>query len=361
MILKTFRIYQYNLPLTEPVSIKGHFISSREGIVIHLQTDDGYEGFGEIAPLPGLSKETLADALAQVKKLKKKLVGQTLPKQLEKLDGKFEVWLKGFSLKPSVRFGIETAVLNLIAHSRKKSLNQLLSDSHHEQIKINALLNGNKEDVKKQARQLVSQGFVYLKLKVGPNIREEAEKIMAVNEILGDKAALHLDANQTWDLNKAVELGETIGCAAVLYIEEPLKNLKDIPEFFMKTTIPVALDESLIDKTLEDIKSIEGVDIIVLKPTILGGIERVWMMMQQARRVAIDCVLSSSFETSLGLLTIAQLAGSSQRDSTAGLDTFKWFKQDLLKHKLTIEHGKLNIKNRMIHSQDIDFSLLKEV
>lgn len=361
LIIKDLKIYQYNLPLKETVSIKGTKINNREGLIIQIISEHGYEGFGEIAPLPGLSRDNFKSALDQLKKTKDKLIGRMVPSHIEKLDGKFETWLGSYRLSSSVRFGIEMAVLNLVANTKKISLNALLSQEHHDKIRINALVYGNKDNVKKQAQELVAQGFSSIKLKVGDNIKEEAEKIRAINEVLGEHAVLHLDANQTWDLNKAVQIGEDIGCAAVIYIEEPFENIEDIPEFFMKTTIPVALDETLIDMTFEEIKSIEGVDVIILKPTVLGGVEKIWHLMHEARRLAIEFVLSSSFESSIGLLMLAQLAGSSSRDYTAGLDTFKLFQNDLLKNKLVIEHGKLNIKGRAVHASDIDFSLLTEV
>ena len=123
----------------------------------------------------------------------------------------------------------------------------------------------------------------------------------------------------------------------------------------------MALDESLQHLNLKEIQSLEGVDVLILKPTILGGVEKIWQIMTHAKKFALEFVLSSSFESSLGILTLAQIAGSSARDYTAGLDTFKWFKQDLLKEKLVINHGKLNIKDRFIKSKDINFELLKEI
>jgi o-succinylbenzoate synthase len=361
MIIKDLKIFQYNLPLTETVLVKGQKMSHREGLIIQIISEHGYEGFGEIAPLPGLSRDTLKAATDQIKKIKPQFIGRMIPAHIEKLDGKFESWLRSYKLLPSVRFGIEMASLNLLSNTKKIPLNQLLSQEHHDAIKIHALVYGNKDTVQKQAKELLAQGFKSIKLKVGEDIKEEIEKIKAINQAINGQAVLHLDANQIWDLEKAVELADEITCAAVIYIEEPFKDPKDIPQFFTKTLIPVALDESLIEHPFEEIKSIEGVDVIILKPTILGGIEKIRHMINEAKRLAIEFTLSSSYETSIGLLTLAHIAGSSSRDFTAGLDTFKWFKNDLLKSKLKIEHGKLNIKGRMVHTEDIDFSLLTEL
>ncbi len=361
MNIATINLYQYSLPLTETISIRGHKMTVRDGLIIQLISSHGHEGFGEIAPLPGLSSETLEEAREQALFLKNSLRKKDISGHVEKLDGKFDAWLNEFGLKPSVRFGFEMAVLNLMANTKKIPLNRLLSDHHHDEIKISGLIQGNKDQVKKQAQELIAQGFTSIKLKIDKNIEEEIDKIKTAESIINGQAMLHLDANQALDFKKAVKLGEEIGCAAVIYIEEPFKDTTKIPEFFMKTLIPVALDESLNHLSLQEIQSLDGVDVLILKPTILGGIERTWKFINHAKKFAIDYVLSSSYESSLGLLCLAQIAGSSLRDYTAGIDTFKWFKQDLLKEKLTISHGKLNIKDKMIQSKDINFELLKEI
>ncbi|MHC4221508.1 MAG: hypothetical protein ACYST9_03725, partial [Planctomycetota bacterium] len=90
-----FKIKRYDLPLAKPLTIKGKTIHQRSGVIIFLTDADGFVGCGETAPLPGLHKETLSDAISQLKSLKK-----IIPGQLKDL----------FS---SVRLGIEMAIFNL--------------------------------------------------------------------------------------------------------------------------------------------------------------------------------------------------------------------------------------------------------
>lgn len=80
----------------------------------------------------------------------------------------------------------------------------------------------------------------------------------------------------------------------------------------------------------------EGVAALVLKPAVLGGFERTAELAAWARQRGMLCVLSSSFESSLGVAQLAQLAaafdaaaglaGSTQH----GLATLSWFAEDLL-------------------------------
>jgi len=362
MIIADFKIYQYDLPLLKPLIISGKKINSREGIIVHFTSSQGNEAFGEIAPLPGRSKETLDEALKQVKSLKDFfVVNKPIPENLQKLDGHFIKWLTDLSLFPSVQFGIEMAILNLLADAKNIPLNNLISKNRHQYLRINGLLSGSKVEIMQQVPHLLNAGFTAFKLKVGGALAEDIAKVQALSELIQGRALLHIDANQSWSLNDAVTFGNEVGCAAVDYVEDPFKDFAQIPEFFQKTTIPVALDEPLQSLNLDDVKSIDGVFTLILKPTIIGGIEKTQQIIQESRRLGLQTVISSSFESSLAIFTLAQLAGSTARDDHAGLDTGKWFKDNLLKRSSLIEKGMIDLDQFKNAPLKLRFDLLHEI
>ena len=360
--IKDFRIYQYTLELAQPLFVHQQELKNRSGLIIRLISDTGTdEGFGEVAPLPGYSSETLSESNEQIHFLKSKLTGQTIPDQLTQFDGHFEHWLNPFNLKPSVRFGFESAVLNLLANSRHAPLYKLIPDARIHPIHISGLLTGTVNQISERAKELLGLGFSELKLKVDNDIDDAIEKVLLINNIAYGKARLHLDANQAWNFDQAVSFGKAIGCAAVSYIEEPFTDTSRIPEFFDQTLIPVALDETVQDLSLEEIQAISGVEILILKPTMLGGVEKTLQIMTQAENAALDVVISSSFESSLGIWTLASIVETSAHNTAAGLDTLKWFKSDILKQPIHIHKGVINIDTRVVGPQDINFDLLSEL
>ena len=245
-------------------------------------------------------------------------------------------WFEEMNLRPSVQFGIEMAVLNLIASTQNTPLFQSIAHAHSDHrdyTRVHALLDGTVEEVARQAKKFKDDGFMDMKLKVRGSVDESAEKVRTVNEVLRGEVLLHLDANQAWELEDAVRFGREIECSTVAYIEEPLKHVYQTPEFYQETMIPVALDESLLKLSVEEFKSLDGVDVLVLKPTALGGLEKTWQLMRQARTLGLAAVISSSFESGLGILTLANLASCTVRDQAAGLDTLKWFEQDPLERE----------------------------
>ncbi len=361
MKLTAFRSYRYALPFKRPIDIHGIAVSQREGLMIRLTCSGGVDGFGEVVPLAGWSRENLKEAYDQIQFLKSSLTGEHIPGGIERLGGKFESWLEGMQLGSSVRFGLEMAVLNLTANSNNVPLFKVISDVGRGQVRINGLLQGTRYDVVREAKKLKEDGFTTVKLKVGGAVEGNIDKVNAVSEVLAGEVLLHLDANRSWDIEDAIKFGKGIDFGCVTYIEEPLKDIRQIPEFYKETLIPVALDESLLEMTFPDIQSIEGVDVVVVKPTLLGGIEKSVEIIQQARAVGLQTVVSSAFESGLGLLTLANLAGCTSRDDEAGLDTVKYFRQDLLKEKLVIQNGKIDVSQRLVREEDINFGLLEEV
>lgn len=355
------RIYTYALKLDRSLQVKGKEIKKREGIILALTNEQGAEGYGEISPLPGISDETFEKALFQSKKICDYLLENSAPEKFWQLDGQFEQWLGNLKLYPSVRFGIEMAYLTLAANTFDKPIFDLIANGAHKEIHVNGLLIGDKSTVAKQAQAMLKQGYRGMKLKIGQNLDADIEKVKAINDIISGKAILHLDANQSMSFDDAITFGKKIGPAAVDYIEEPFAQQEKIPEFYTDTFIPVALDETVKSINFQTIKKIEGVDIIVLKPTILGGIEKTYQIMQNAQNQGIDSVISSSFESSIGITMLAHLAGTSSRDINAGLDTTKWFKKDLLKPALSIKRGKIDLTHYKIDRTSIDFENLTQI
>jgi O-succinylbenzoate synthase len=253
------------------------------------------------------------------------------------------------------------AVLNLKASGQHVALARLLNAQAEDKIAVSGLLQGEIPVVTAQAREMVADGYQTIKMKVGAqNVEADVRKVLAVNAVIHEKALLRVDANQAWSYEQAVEFAEQIGPAALEYIEEPFAETERIPDFFARTMIPVALDESLRRLDFARIKSIDGVDVIVIKPTLLGGIEHCCRLIREAHDVAIQTVVSSSFETDVGILALANLAASQTRHVAAGLNTLDWFGENLLREELKIRQGSLDVK-RPRPRVDIDFNRLNKL
>ncbi|MCI0595876.1 MAG: o-succinylbenzoate synthase [candidate division Zixibacteria bacterium] len=246
MSIADFEIYRYRLPLKKPLRLSNQTIFDRQGLIIRLEDKNRHVGWGEIAPFPGLHNENLSAAEAQTVFLQKKMAGFTLPENLEAFPGVFEERLGKFALRPSVRCGLETALLNLMADRRHQPLCSLLSAFPRKTVSLNGLVAENSANLSGQIQALVEEGYRAIKLKVGrQSLEEDIALVKTARELSPSSVTIRLDANRAWDLPRAVAFGKALADCQIEYIEEPLQELPDLEKFYDQSGLPLALDESL--------------------------------------------------------------------------------------------------------------------
>ena len=360
----SFNLFRFTLPLARPLTMKDAKLTERSGLVIELTDEHGHTGLGEASPLPGLSAENLTVIESQLLSLRYALRGTEIPDGLEELSGGFTRWLERFDLVPSVRFGFETAVLNLIAHSHLLPLRRLISDKPCDSISINGLLSGSPAEILDKAAKLRSEGYKAIKLKVGQRpLNEDIRLILEVRKLIGDNVTLRLDANRSWSIEDALVFFRQVSNCNIDYIEEPVYNYSMLVSMCNKggLLLSVAVDESLLELTPESLAPLPNLKAIVLKPTLLG-FERSMQFGRKATSMGITPIVSSAFETSLGLAALAELAAClNTTDVPVGLDTLDWFAKDLLARSLQIERGRLQLSESVVRFDEIRPELLQEV
>lgn len=355
---------RFQLPMKRPMTVQqpsmGSAVPPREGIFIILDVHTALESTsttrvaGEVSPLPGLHKETLEEAEAQAEFMSGLLSGAMLPNDAKQFDS----WLRGSlgvdprELLPSVRFGVEGAVLSAMAAARQMPLAQVLSNGMRsitrlgDIVAVNAMMDpqGDLIVAREQARALQARTQpTCIKIKVGrvKNPLDDAAAVLAVRDIVGSDVLLRVDANRAWSMEEAVAFGGAVQSAGLQYIEEPLKDptADTIAQFYSETGIPVALDESIDEglfgffledgywSTATDLEPLpSGIAAVVLKPSVLGGFLQASRLAKIARSRGASVIFSSAFESPLGLLQLAHLAAVEDPEGTMhhGLGTGEW-------------------------------------
>ena len=190
---------------------------------------------------------------------------------------------------------------------------------------------------------------------------KDVAHVQAVLKLLNNRSRIHVDVNQRWDYDDALYFASAIDPQQIEYLEEPFKDIGKVSDFFHKTGIAVALDESLLTPEGKAVKMREGVRAWVLKPTLLGGIRKALVMADEAGKRGIQIVVSSSFESGIGLFSLAHLAAAIDSTCRAGIDTLKYFEKDLLKEPLVIQEGKMAVFSKPLSEGDINFESLSQV
>lgn len=364
MRLAACRIFRFRLRLRRPLTLKDRTLHVREGLVVKLTSDSGHVGYGETVPLPGFSSENTDTALKELSVLRTGMCDREVPPGLAKLDGAFEGWLSQPVLSPSVRFGFESATLHLLANHRGVTLPQLLSPAPSSSVSINGLLSGSAKEIEERAAMLLRNGYTAFKIKMGGFSADEAVAIVrTVRAVVGDEVPLRLDANRAFSYKDALSFFREVSQFSIDYVEEPVKTLDQLRKLITDdiAPVPVAMDESLLEITPEELSSLSAVKAVVLKPTMLG-LERAMCFARAAIECGVAPVISSSFESSLGIATLASLAAVVNTDNIpAGLDTLDWYAEDLFEHPPPIRFGQMNLAECHAVEQRIRTEILEEI
>ena len=343
-------LYRYAIPFTEPITVKGRRLVQREGLILALKSPgERHIGYGEIAPLPGLHREVLQSAEAQLVEL------------LAKHDlANPDLLLEG--LYPSVRTGLEMAMINLDAAI--SGTFPVFADAGPvaHQVPVNALLFGDKALIMQRAEEYFTLGYRTFKLKVTASDTENAIKsIPALHRTFGERIELRLDANQSLSLDEALDFAQHIPQGSVAYIEEPLKEAELIGEFYAKTAIPSALDETLWQKPelLDEIPE-ASLAALILKPNRLGGISAALHFARYAKEHNLLAVFSSAFESGISLSFYTWLAASTaSKPAACGLDTYRYLKRDLIETPFGAENALLDTQKLYKEGLKVNQSSLK--
>ena len=329
-------MYRYRLPLRFPIPWGGKAHSFREGALIRLTDDDGCEGWGEIAPLPAFSPESLADALRRAKEFAGQL---STHDQLHRV-------VRDPVLEYSVRSGLAQAAWQLSA-----------SDTWRvgASVRVQALLTGSHERIIHQARQHASAGVRVVKVKVGQGaVIDDLQLVRKVNAQVPE-LKLRLDANQSWQPDQAWRFIEGVQDCNIDYLEEPLRPGADLVRLAQQSPFPIAVDESLRDSGAAP--AIAAAAVCVIKPALMGGLTDTEEFISKAARLSKRCIVSSAWESGIGMYMLLHLS-SGLPSEAHGLDTYRLLAGDVLRHRLPLNPPEICLPPRLPTTDDIDWQFV---
>jgi O-succinylbenzoate synthase len=343
MRVTSLAAFRYRIPLKMPLNLGPRTVSEREGLLVRVETEQDAVGWGDVAPLPGFSPESLVEAIDVLRAVGPSLVGVTIDKAL--------VRILEATAAASVRFGVELALWDARAEAAQTTLAHVLHASPRTTVSYNGLL--TEGNVRKEAMRARDAGYRAVKLKVGrQSIEEDVARVRAAHKALGG-TTLRLDANRAWSVENARRFAERIAGVPIAYIEEPLADPTILRSFVAETKLPVALDETMQEGAVlaEHAYAVAA----VIKPMLVGGICATQRLVEQAMDVHVQPVLSSTFESGIGLRGLVALAASmDEADVPMGLDTYSRLRTDVARPRLPLNGPVVDVSALMSAHHHID-------
>jgi O-succinylbenzoate synthase len=306
----------------------------------------GIEGYGECGPLPGLSVDDIPDFESQllaVCDVFNELDLQVFPFNLA-------IILQQVVPEhlPSVRFGIETALLDYLNGGNRIIFPSSFTTSGAGILMNGLIWMGSYASMQEQVQDKLEQGYSTLKMKVGAiDFDQEVQILSSVRQqYTAAQITLRVDANGAFGIDDANQRLARLAEFDLHSIEQPIRAGQHdlMAALCTDSPVPVALDEELIGifdyrEKFALLKKIQPA-YIILKPGLLGGFQQTKEWIEIAGRLQIGWWITSALESNIGLNAIAQFTSTFQNDLPQGLGTGQLYHNNF-ESPLYIKEGRL--------------------
>jgi len=308
----------YTLHFKVPSGTSRGILTEKKSWFIFLRRDEEEEitGIGECGLLKGLSPDDRPGFESQLKKVCD-------------CPGRYVNDPDALAEYPSIRFGLETALLDLEGKGSRILFPSSFTRGETS-IPINGLVwMGELAYMKKQLEQKIAAGFDCIKIKIGTlGFDEELELLKFIRKgLTRDDIIIRLDANGSFQPGAALEKLKRLSEYGIHSIEQPLARglWEELADLCSKSPVPVALDEELIgihDRT-EKRMLIETIrpSYLVIKPGLLGGFRQAEEWIGLSAGLGLGYWITSALESNIGLNAIAQWCHTLGGELHQGLGT----------------------------------------
>lgn len=317
--IKKVFIDPINIALGESFKIATGTKYSIENVCITVVLDNGIEGYGEAAPLEPVNGENQATVIATLNSCKGFLTGNDIS-EYSAISKKLK---SVFWAQVTARCAIEMALLDAFTKSLNIPFYKFLGGTTNK-IETDYTIDIVSPDIAKiNAVKYAKEGYRILKTKVGKNLIEDVDRLLAIKEAAPD-CGIIIDANQGYSPSDAVHFLQELeknNIRPVLF-EQPVIKTDLWGMKFVKdhTSVPIAADESVFTSAdAINIVRTGCADIINIK-IMKSGIIEAMDIAAIARSANIKLMIGCMLETKLGLGCSVHLA--------AGLGGFSYVDLD---------------------------------
>jgi L-alanine-DL-glutamate epimerase-like enolase superfamily enzyme len=288
--------------------------STREVALVRVVSEDGSEGWGQVAPYN-------ADITAQV------VHRQVAPHALGRPDDELAPLLTTI-LEREYKFpgsylaraigGLDTALWDLRGKREGKSVTELLGGTPRP---LRVYASSMRRDIRaadeaeRLARLREEHGYDAFKIRIGRECGQDEDEwpgrteelVPAVRAALGDDAALLVDANSCYTPGRAIEVGRFLEQHGVVHFEEPCPywELEWTAEVAAALDLDVAGGEQdCLLTTWRRTLELRAVDVVQPDVCYLGGLTRTLEVAELARAAGLRVVPHSA---NLTLVTVFAL------------------------------------------------------
>ncbi len=308
--------------------------------IIELKTHDGLTGIGEVSDIAPRMDASSPAALQEI--LCGVLIDGDLRAWRTLYDGVDEALPKGWypELRQLILFGVESALLDLIARAHGLPLYELLGGRCRQAASVSwvaylrgdATLEDELQALEWEVAYQVGSGMKAFKLKVGEDHERDLARVRLARRIAGPGTYIKVDASGYWEEDEALSRLRDMARIGADACETPIRALsrpmsRDDPARIegdadgiaealakVRDRSPIPIIEhvaDLGDVFLTALIRHRAVDIVNVVPCQAGGLRRAKRLIHAAETAGIPALLGSTIELGPGTAASVHLAVAS--------------------------------------------------
>ncbi len=317
MKIRSIRTQSLKAPLKTPFVTALRRVDALEDLIVIIECDDGSIGYGEGAPTPQITGETMGSMAAAVAFITPHLIGR----EIDDFDTLLHLVHHTMVKNTTAKSALEIALYDLKAQARQMPIYRMLGGTER-RFKTDITVSiGNTDKMIEDSLKAVALGYETLKIKIGENPQKDAGRIKAIAAALPSSISLRLDANQGWSAQESVTLLHKLEKEGIVaeFIEQPvpaddIEGLRYIKERVMT---PVLADESVF--SLKDAKlllEMKAVDYMNIKLAKTGGISNALALADLCAQYDVQCMLGCMLEGPLSVAAGVHVASARPKTIT---------------------------------------------
>lgn len=309
--------------------------STKEALLIRLETDTGQLGWGE-TPLDWINKSYEG---APEDLLRKQVLGRD-PFEIES-------WYAENSLGSYLASGVEMAFWDLMGQATRLPLCKLLGGKLRDRVELAACMGIRPyAEAKEIARQYVEMGFTTLKTKAGRAAEEDLEMVRGIRDGVGDRLKLRIDPNMGYTPEVAFPLARDLEKYNLEYFEQPMHKtlLAEAARLRRYSKTPIGLNESVTSPEIVlQILQLNAADVLLPDTYQCGGILGVKKVAALAEAAGVPCVFHCAHDLGLKTAAMLHVVASTPGFTLANDCTYYGLEDDILCPMHAIEKGHMAV------------------
>ncbi|MDL2218574.1 dipeptide epimerase [Christensenellaceae bacterium OttesenSCG-928-M15] len=342
MKIANITLKEIRIQLYEPFRVAFGEIDFVENVLVKIETDEGITGYGEAAPMPFVTGETVQSVLAMLNMLKRGLIGMN-PLAIDSIHTVMDGVAHANS---SAKCAIDLALYDIMGKALNKPVYQVLGGESgvvHNDVTIG--IDAPERMAEKALYYVRELGYRILKIKAGICPDDDVRAIGLIREAVGADVRLRVDANQGYDIASAVKTLDRFVPYNIEAVEQCLPDWDFEGSAYVRKKvrgIEIMLDESIHGpRDAARACKLGAADILNIKLMKCGGLYPATEINAIAQSFGVTCMVGCMLETPLAITAGLSLVAAKTNVTEADCDSFMYYDTERtgMKGGFSIENG----------------------